>query len=223
QNTFTVDGADVTDRGSNLTIQAYPSVDSIAEFKVLRSLYPAESGASGGGQINVSSRSGTEKFHGSGFEFIRNEAFNANTVATNNNPNPPFGRNCGLGNYLSTTADCLAQKAMRKPFRYNNYGFTIGGPVYFFKFGEKSPDEPMFGKMAKTYFFYSQEFRKDKRFPTLSSVVPDSNLKNGVFPIPICLSGTVVGTTRTCNTTLPAGTNISTMAAVSPIAQQYVN
>ena len=49
QNTFTVDGADITDRGSNITIQAYPSVDSIGEFKVLRSLFPAESGRSGGG------------------------------------------------------------------------------------------------------------------------------------------------------------------------------
>src|SRR5712691_5286621 len=53
QNTFTVDGADVTDRGSNITIQAYPSVDSIAEFTVKRSLFTADSGRSGGGQINV--------------------------------------------------------------------------------------------------------------------------------------------------------------------------
>jgi hypothetical protein len=50
QNTFTVDGADITDRGSNITIQAYPSVDSIGEFRVLRSLFPAESGRSGGGE-----------------------------------------------------------------------------------------------------------------------------------------------------------------------------
>ena len=42
QNTYTVDGADITDRGSNITIQAYPSVDSIAEFVVLRSLFLAE-------------------------------------------------------------------------------------------------------------------------------------------------------------------------------------
>ena len=55
-NTFTVDGADITDRGSNLTIQAYPSVDAIGEFKVLRSLYPAESGNSGGGQVNIVTR-----------------------------------------------------------------------------------------------------------------------------------------------------------------------
>jgi hypothetical protein len=61
QNTFTVDGADITDRGSNITIQAYPSVDSIGEFKVLRSLYPAESGRSGGGQVNVVTRSGGDQ------------------------------------------------------------------------------------------------------------------------------------------------------------------
>ncbi|MGZ8842297.1 MAG: carboxypeptidase regulatory-like domain-containing protein, partial [Pyrinomonadaceae bacterium] len=42
QNTYTIDGADVTDRGSNITIQAYPSVDSISEFKVQRSLFSAE-------------------------------------------------------------------------------------------------------------------------------------------------------------------------------------
>src|SRR5437762_3870864 len=69
-NTFTVDGADITDRGSNITIQAYPSVDSISEFKVSRSLYPAESGSSGGGQINIITRSGGERFHGSVFEFV---------------------------------------------------------------------------------------------------------------------------------------------------------
>ena len=56
QNTFTVDGADITDRGSNITIQAYPSVDSIGEFRVLQSLFPAESGRSGGGQVNIITR-----------------------------------------------------------------------------------------------------------------------------------------------------------------------
>jgi hypothetical protein len=73
QNTFTVDGADITDRGSNITIQAYPSVDSIGEFRVLRSLFPAESGRSGGGQVHVISRSGSTEFLGSIFELVRNE------------------------------------------------------------------------------------------------------------------------------------------------------
>ncbi len=65
QNTYRVDSADITDRGSNITIQGYPSVDSIAEFSISRSLYPAAEGGSGGGQVNVVTRSGGERFHGS--------------------------------------------------------------------------------------------------------------------------------------------------------------
>lgn len=213
QNTFTVDGADVTDRGSNLTIQAYPSVDSIGEFKVLRSLYPAETGQSAGGQVNVVTRSGTGEFHGSGFEFIRNEAFNANNFTTNSNPNPPFGRDDN-------------GKAKRRPFRYNNFGWTLGGPIYFLKFGERGPDEPYFGKWTKTFFFFSQEFRRDTRYPTLDSIVPTTALKNGIFPIDVCLRGTIVGTTRTCLDTLPAGTPIGSVgnrANISRVAQDYVN
>ena len=209
QNTFTVDGADVTDRGSNLTIQAYPSVDSIGEFRVLRSLYPAESGASGGGQVNVITRSGGNKFHGTFFEFVRNEAFNANSVAINSNPNPPLGRDEN-------------GKAKRRPFRYHNYGWTVGGPIYFLNFGEAGPDDPWFGKQPGAYFFYSQEFRYDSRYPTLVSTVPDANMKRGIFPIPICIRGTIVGTTRTCLQELPAGTALNTLVPLSRVAQDYV-
>src|SRR6185437_211962 len=92
QNTYTVDGADVTDRGSNITIQAYPSVDSISEFKVQRSLFAAESGRSGGGQINVVTRGGGEQFHGSFSDSARNDTLNANKPSTNQNPNPPTAR-----------------------------------------------------------------------------------------------------------------------------------
>src|SRR4051794_26636869 len=141
QNTFTVDGADVTDRGSNLTIQAYPSVDSIGEFSVLRSLFPAESGRSGGGQINVVTKSGGDKFHGSGYEFIRNEAFNANDFQTNRTPSLRS----------SIGVDPSNGKIKRRPFRYNDYGFTIGGPVYFFNFGEG--DGGVGRKLKRTFFF----------------------------------------------------------------------
>src|SRR2546423_1191400 len=138
QNSFTVDGADVTDRGANLTIQAYPNVDSIGEFKVLRSLYPAESGRSGGGQINVVTRSGGDQFHGSAFEFLRNERLNANDFNTNRTPTliPVLG--------LDSSG-----KIKRRPFRYNDYGFTVGGPIYFFHFGEGSG--PMVKKLSRTF------------------------------------------------------------------------
>ncbi|HEY6802373.1 MAG TPA: carboxypeptidase regulatory-like domain-containing protein [Pyrinomonadaceae bacterium] len=211
QNTFTVDGADVTDRGSNLTIQAYPSVDSIGEFKVLRSLYPAESGRSGGGQVNIVTRSGGNQFHGSGFEFIRNEAFNANDFQSNRTPSlaAAFGRDDN-------------GKIRRKPFRYNNYGFTVGGPVYVPHFGEGNSGMAL--KLARTFFFFSEEQRRDTRYPTLSTrnasgAVPSAQMKQGIFPIPICLSAT---SATNCTSVLPAGTPISSLAPVSNVAQQYI-
>ncbi|HSK72075.1 MAG TPA: carboxypeptidase regulatory-like domain-containing protein, partial [Pyrinomonadaceae bacterium] len=202
QNTFTVDGADITDRGSNLTIQAYPSVDSIGEFKVLRSLYPAESGRSGGGQVNVVTRSGADEFFGSFYEFVRNEKLNANDFFTNQTAAAGRDEN---------------GKALRRPFRYNNFGWTIGGPVYFFNFGEGEPDG-IFRRYNRTYFFFSQEWRRDIRYPNLSSTVPDANLKQGIFPVDICLQAT--GTT--CNLVLPANTPISTVRPINPVAQQYI-
>ncbi len=203
QNTFTVDGADITDRGSNLTIQAYPSIDSIGEFRVLRSLYPAESGRSGGGQVNVVTRSGTSSYRGSAFEFVRNEKFNANDFLSNQTAPVGFGTN---------------GKAARRPFRYNNYGFTFGGPIPFLKFGERSPGDPYFETYKKTFFFFSEEIRNDIRFPTLISSVPDANLRNAFFTSPICLqaTGTTCTLVQAANTTLPS-------ASINPIANQYVN
>jgi len=194
QNTFTVDGADITDRGSNITIQAYPSVDSIGEFRVLRSLFPAESGRSGGGQVNVITRSGGDKFHGSAYEFIRNEAFNANNFLSNAVTNPQFGRDEN-GN------------AKRAPFRYNNYGWTLSGPVYFPRFGEGGAS---IERMPRTFFFFSQEFRKDRRFSApVTTVVPDAALRNLIFPVDVCINRNNVAS-ENCNVgnpgRLPAGT-----------------
>jgi hypothetical protein len=201
QNTYTVDGADITDRGSNITIQAYPSVDSIGEFVVLRSMYPAESGRSGGGQINVVTKSGGDSFHGSIFEFHRSEKLNANDFLSNTVSNPAFGRDTN-------------GKAKRSPFKYNNFGGTIGGPIYI----------PM-KRLKRTFFFFSEEQRKDIRYPTLSSTVPDANMRQGIFPMDICLSAFTAATTGAvpCTTVLPAGQALSSMVPINPVAQQYLN
>src|SRR6266511_1801761 len=209
KNTYRVDGADITDRGSNITIQAYPSVDSIAEFNVVRSLFPAEMGGSGGGLINIVTRSGGNEFHGSLFEFVRNERLNANDFLSNTVTNPPFGRESN-------------GKAKRTPFRYNNYGGTIGGPIYIPNFGEGSGG--MTTKLKDTFFFFSEEQRKDHRFPLLSSTVPDLNMRQGIFPIDICLSANVpTTTTPTCLNVLPAGVPLSSRAAINPVAAQYLS
>ncbi len=208
QNTFTVDGADITDRGSNITIQAYPSVDSIGEFKVLRSLFAAESGRSGGGQVNIVTRSGTSEFHGSLFEFVRNEKLNANDFLLNQ----------------STTNIDSNGKARRPPFRYNNFGGTIGGPIYIPRFGEGRGSAVK--KLERTFFFFSEEIRRDIRYPLLSSTVPDANMRQGIFPIDICLRAnapTTNAANATCLDILPAGQPLSSKATINPVAQQYLN
>jgi hypothetical protein len=106
-NNWTIDGADNVDRGSGLTLLVYPSVDAIAEFKTLRGLYTAEFGRGASGQINVVTKSGTNSWHGSVYEFFRNDALNAN----------------GYFNNLNNI------KRSSSPLRYNDFGGTFGGPV----------------------------------------------------------------------------------------------
>jgi hypothetical protein len=212
QNTFTVDGADITDRGSNLTIQAYPSVDSIGEFRVLRGLYPAEAGAGGGGQVNVVTRSGTSKFRGSAFVFARNDAFNANYFLINAQTNPQFGREEN-------------GKAKRAPLRYYNYGWTLGGPIYFLKFGERDPGD-YFGRWSKTFFFFSQELRKDNRKSNpIGTTVPTDALESGIFPIDVCINRNNQPA-ETCTVGNPgflaAGSTLNP-AMWSPTARAYVD
>ena len=84
-NNWTVDGADNVDRGSNLTLMTFPSVDAIAQFKVERSLYTADTGRAGGAQISVVTKSGTSQFHGGVYEFFRNDALAANNWSNNAN------------------------------------------------------------------------------------------------------------------------------------------
>jgi len=176
-NNWTVDGADNVDRGSNLTLLNYPSVDAIAEFKVLRGLYSAESGRAGAAQINVVTKSGSNQFHGDAYEFFRNDKIAANNFLNN------------------------ARGVARPPLRYNNFGYTIGGPVYIPDHYNKNKD--------KTFFFFSEEFRRVITYGTSNVTVPTSAEKSGVFTSPVCIafSGT------TCTATGTTISNINSVAA----------
>ncbi len=105
-NNWEIDGGDNMDNGSNATLNVYPNLEAIAEFKVLTSSYGAQYGKSGSGTIEVETKSGTNTFHGSLFYYGRNEDFNANSWENN-----------GLG---------VARPAYKK----HDYGYTIGGPVF---------------------------------------------------------------------------------------------
>jgi carboxypeptidase family protein/TonB-dependent receptor-like protein len=117
-NNWELDGGDNMDNGSNVTLNVYPSLEAISEFKVLTSNYGAQYGRNGSGTVEVETKSGTNNFHGKVYEFVRNDAFNAR-------------------NFFQTSVP---------PYKKNDYGYTVGGPVW----------------KNHTYFFWSQEWRKDR-------------------------------------------------------------
>ena len=155
-NNYTVDGADINDSGSNGTLLNTPSIDAIQEFTLERSNYDASFGRSGGGQIVVATKSGTNQIHGSGYEFNRNNYYNANTFS---------GRAAiASGHPFLPTYTVPIE-------RYNDYGFTVGGPCIIPKVYQPQKD--------KTFFFWSEEWRK--------ASTPDPNVIN--VPTPAELAG----------------------------------
>src|SRR5580658_6140818 len=161
-NNWTVDGADINDSGSNGTLLNTPSVDAIREFTLERSNYDAAFGRSGGGQIVVATKSGTNQFHGSAYEFNRNNFYNANTFA---------GRASIAAGQPLSSADTVPIE------RYNDFGFTLGGPLFIPKVYHPQKD--------KTFFFWSEEWRKAST-PGLNIInVPTPAELAGSFTSPI--------------------------------------
>jgi len=188
QNNWQVDGADNVDRGSNLTLLSFPSIDAIAEFRVVHGVYDAESGRSAGGQINVITRSGARDIHGGLYEFFRNNILNANSFF--NNRSIPIVR--------------------RPPLRYNDFGGTVGGPVYI---------PGIYRKRDKTFFFVSEEARRIVTYSNPSGAVPYAGMINGQFNHVVCTqwanSGGVAGPCTAYGTSVGAG-------STNPVAAAYV-
>ena len=84
ESVMTFDGAPMVRTRSNGTSVGVADVDSTSQVQVLTTSYPAEYGRTSGGQIRMIPKSGTSDFHGSAFEYFRNNALNANTWARNN-------------------------------------------------------------------------------------------------------------------------------------------
>ncbi|HYK20487.1 MAG TPA: carboxypeptidase regulatory-like domain-containing protein [Pyrinomonadaceae bacterium] len=159
-----VDGVSNTDVGSNITLLSIPTIDSIKEFKVLTSNYTADVGRSGGGTVTIVTKSGGNDFHGSIYDFARNNRFNANTFFNNRR-----GRNAA-GDPLAPTPR----------LRYHNFGGTFSGPVTLPMFGEGG--RATWSGKDKTFFFFSEEQRRITRGITEAiATVPSVAERGGNF------------------------------------------
>src|SRR5205085_6291388 len=112
-----------------------PSIDAVQEFKVVTNSYSAEYGRSSSGVVAVQIKSGSNQLHGSAYEFVRNEALDAK-------------------NYFSTT---------KTPFRRNQYGASIGGPIL----------------RDRTFFFGDFEIGRIRETRPATSTVPTTAQRGG--------------------------------------------
>lgn len=166
-NNWELDGGDNMDNGSNATLNVYPSIDAIAEFKVLTSNYGAQYGRNGSGTVEVETKSGTNSFHGDVYYFGRNDFFNARNFFDPVGPVPKFKK--------------------------HDFGYTLGGPLFIPRVYSRNKQ--------KTYFFWSEEWRRDlvpgqtflvgvpslaERGGDFSDVCPNPNPPKGVNPMIDC-------------------------------------
>ncbi|MDQ6677192.1 MAG: carboxypeptidase regulatory-like domain-containing protein, partial [Acidobacteriota bacterium] len=140
QNEFLLDGAPNTAAAQNQPI-IYANADSVQEFKVETSTYSAEYGRAAGGVFNVVTKSGTNGLHFTLYEFFRNDKLNSN--------------------------DWFANRAGQSPppFKFNQFGGVLGGPVW----------------RNKTFFFVSTELARFIQGNTYTASVPDPTLLTGDF------------------------------------------
>ncbi len=138
---FMINGINLNDMVQNqITFQ--PSINTVQEFKVDNSTASAEYGRNSGAIVNIATRSGSNNYHGELFEFLRNEKLDAR-------------------NFFDAT---------KPPFKRNQFGFNIGGPLNLPHFGEGGP---IFGYEGKnrTFFFFSYEGTRQRQGLTLTSNV----------------------------------------------------
>jgi hypothetical protein len=131
-NIWIVDGGEAYDRGSGGKMSVMPSQDALDEFQVLSSNYEPDYGLASGGAVTMSLKSGTTRYHGEAWEFIRNDALDAHS-------------------YFDTNQSTGAVSP-KPELRYNVFGANVGGPVFIPHLYNESK--------KKTFFFYNEEWRR---------------------------------------------------------------
>ena len=147
-----VDGAVATRTRSSGSMLGAQDIDSIQEVQILTANYNAEYGRSSGGQIRFVTKSGTQTFHGDLVENFRNSRLDANSWTRNLSPDPSIS-------------------GRPQPFRFNQFGWDIGGPVFLP--GKFNADR------SKLFFFWAEEFTRRREDSTATRTVPTPAMRTG--------------------------------------------
>ena len=161
-NLITFDGAVAVRTRSNGTSIGVADADSTQEVQILSTNYNAEYGRSAGGQVRIVTRSGQRDFHGTAYEFIRNSALNANSFSRNR----LAIANCNV--------NPKADNCRPSPFRYNQYGYNLSGPVII-------PGTNFNKDRNKLFWLWGQEWVKQRQTSTVITTVPSLKMRNGDF------------------------------------------
>jgi hypothetical protein len=199
-NEFTLDGSPNTE-GREPRVSFVPPADAVQEFKVVTVTFDAQQGHTAGANVDVTLRNGTNDFHGSLYEFVRNDILSANDFFLNRNEQP------------------------RDALRYNRYGGSFGGPIVLPRFGEGGP--ATWNGRDHYFFFVAYEGLKDA-FPepgqfTVPTVAERGGDLSALLPLGIQIydpqSAVAVGP-RIARTAF--ANNIIPPSRLSAIAQAYL-
>ena len=146
QNAFQIDGTSNSDPLRN-RISVRPSIDSLQEFKIQTNNYSAEFGKGAGAQVNIVTKSGTKEFHGTLWEFLRNDNVQARNFFDRNSRSFP----CDPSDSNITT-----RKACAPQYNQNQFGANLGGPI-----------------AGRTFFFGAFEGFRQRRGGATVTQVPD--------------------------------------------------
>jgi len=152
ESLITYDGAPAVRTRSNGTSLGAADVDSTQEIQILTADYAPEFGRSSGGQIRITSKSGSQQFHGAAYEYVRNTVFNAN----------PWLRNASA-----------ATRGITAPIHYNQFGYNIGGPLYI-------PNHFNTDK-TKVFWYWGEEWVRFIFTDSSSLTVPTLKMRAGDF------------------------------------------
>lgn len=201
QGNITIDGFDANDQATGqfaATVGNAP-IDSVQEFRAISTNPNASEGRSAGGQVQIVTKSGTNKFHGSLREYNRSETFAANSFFANR-----AGRYTAQDQALSGGSLIAGDPKQPRPHLVRNqFGGSLGGPLPFLRFGDHDPSDPYFSSgKDRLFFFFDYEGRRDRQGIPSVRIVPLDNFRNGsigyINNTAGCTSQSRVNTTPQC-------------------------